>query len=363
MNSPRVISVSLGIIVGLVVIVALVVAAARLLRKLRLTRVASIVEPLRADLIRLASADDDGVDIVDSFVGLAAREWRAIRPHLIDLCRKVDRDSAGPLRSVLIERGVLTQAIRDTRRRSSIRRARAAMVLELFPTMESRAALIGLLHDRDADVRRMAVRGVGMVGDAACVPHVIALLHGPRRVAPTSVGHSLILLGSIAVDDLVATVQAHPDEQVVECCVEVLGHVGDPRAVPCLISALASSGPDSCGVRVVAARALGSLGSPQAISALVEGLKDGEAALTVACIDALVKIGAAAAVPHITATLCSVDRPVAAAAAGALTRFGDLGIEALGSDDVADDPSVIEALGRLSVRERHGLRTRVRVGA
>ena len=363
MNPSVLISVCLGILVGLIVAVAVAVAAARSWRKVRSRHCASLADPLRTSLIELATGDDDG-SLAEWFVGLPAREWRAVCPQMIELCRKLDVASTGSLRSVLTERGVLDRAIRDTRRRSAVRRAWAAMLLELFPTVESRSALLELLGDRDSDVRRMAVRGIGAIGDAACVRPVIGLLHGSNRVASASVGHSLILLGSIAVDELVVTVRTHPDESVVVCCVEVLGHVGDPRAVTCLVDALrATSNPDRLRVRVAAAQALGRLGSPKGIGGLIEGLKGESSELAVACIDALVGVGSAHAVPHITATLYSVDAPVAAAAAVALPKLGDVGVDALRSNAAAGDLAVVEAVSLLSARERHGLRTRVRVGA
>jgi HEAT repeat protein len=54
---------------------------------------------------------------------------------------------------------------------------------------------------------------------------------------------------------------------------EALGKLGDPQAIPALIKALGDSDWD---VRCAAAEALGKIGDPQAVPALIQALGDSE---------------------------------------------------------------------------------------
>ncbi len=95
---------------------------------------------------------------------------------------------------------------------------------------------------------------------------------------------------------------------------EALGKIGDPQALPALIEALKDK--DS-GVREVAAGALREIG-PQALPALIEALKDKDSEVRRAAAEALGKIGGPQALPALTEALKDEVRWVRRAAVEAL---------------------------------------------
>ena len=131
--------------------------------------------------------------------------------------------------------------------------------------------------------------------------------------------------------------------------VEAFGAAGAP-AVPALIKALGDwedwwSDEDwwidedcwSDNVRAAAAEALGAIGDPQAVPALIQALGDSDSAVRRAAAEALGKLGDPQAIPALIQALGDSDRDVRRAAAEALGAIGDPQavpalIQALGDD-------------------------------
>jgi HEAT repeat protein len=78
---------------------------------------------------------------------------------------------------------------------------------------------------------------------------------------------------------------------------EALGKLGDPQAVPALIQAL---GDSDSAVRAAAAEALGAIGDPQAVPALIQALGDSDCDVRRAAAEALGKLGDPQAVPPLS---------------------------------------------------------------
>lgn len=163
----------------------------------------------------------------------------------------------------------LTARLDDERYRSKALRAGLASALGATHARAAREPLAGLLKDPEEhqDVRLMAARALGELGDRAAVPALLEAL-GERSV-PMHV-RITVSLGQIggpeAVDALLhhltsdsATVRSH--------AAEGLGRCRAPVAQGQLISALSD---DSRKVRVFAAEALAALGDATALQALQE---------------------------------------------------------------------------------------------
>jgi hypothetical protein len=100
-----------------------------------------------------------------------------------------------------------------------------------------------------------------------------------------------------------------------------LGQIGDPEAVPHLITALSDS-DDS--VRQGAATALGRIGDPEAVPHLITALSDSDDSVRQGAATALGRIGDPEAVPHLITALSDSNDSVRQGAATALGQLANM---------------------------------------
>lgn len=187
--------------------------------------------------------------------------------------------------------------------------------------------LTGMLGDRNLEVRCVAVRALGAIGDAKAAPPLVALLVSSRPVPASLVAVALVRLcpGPEAV--LVEALDSRSD-LVRAMAAEVLGLAGAVTAGTALLSVLVSDSSED--VRVRAARALGRIGVPSSLPALTEAVTSGQSAgLRAAAAAALGELGSPVAVPVLRTALDDESAAVARTAAGALVALGTAGITAL----------------------------------
>jgi hypothetical protein len=131
------------------------------------------------------------------------------------------------------------------------------------------------LHNGDGRVRRAAVRALWKLGGPACASHLLPIF--PTTDPDTQI-EILFGLGQVqsglAVFPL-ADFARNPstNERMRIKTVETLGHIGNPSAIPALVELIRRKGrifstSESIELRSAAARALMSIGTPQAVEAL-----------------------------------------------------------------------------------------------
>lgn len=329
-------------IVVLVVVVAVIASSlvgVRLVRTVRSReRAALAVEPRRA---LLAFVADNGEEGADELVAIADNAWRAAEPGALALLGKLRGEAHEALVSVFLRRGVARTAMRELRSRSPVRRARAAQVLGDLELREAVPELCRLLTDRSGEVRVVAVRALGRIGDPTAAWRLIAGLDRSDPAPSSLVTHTLVQLGPEAAVTLSAALD-HPLARVRVVCLDALGLLGATAAVTRMARVL--RGDASLDVRVAAATNLGRLGTRSALDPLVEVLAPGRPVpLRAAAARALGDLGAPSAVPHLAALLSDDAFRVAHEAAHALRRLGGSGLAALravvdeaGTADAAD---------------------------
>jgi HEAT repeat protein len=131
-------------------------------------------------------------------------------------------------------------------------------------------ALIQALGDSDRAVRRAAAEALGKLGDPQAVPALSVWAHAGEdaaRDALQTLGHPMLDLPQ-AVAQVAAQGAWGVLIRALTCTQvrEVVVGLGAP-AVPALIQAL---GDSDCAVRRAAAEALGAIGDPQAVPALIQ---------------------------------------------------------------------------------------------
>ncbi|HET8616566.1 MAG TPA: HEAT repeat domain-containing protein [Actinomycetales bacterium] len=313
-------------IAALVVLLSVATVVRRYRRERRERRRATLVEPLRQVLVRLVT-DPTGDDPSEEHVELLAtppRTWRALEPTVLDMLRKVRGESRDRLVALVVAHGTVERMRRRTRRPGAVGRAHAAELLGLLRRREGRDDLVRLLSDRDPEVRLVAARALGELGDTSAAPALLASLVTERSVPLRVVARSLARLGPQTGSTLVEGLRS-PDALVRSVCAEISGLLGVTAAQESLL-AVTDADPDD-DVRIRAARALGRIGLPSALPVLVAATApDRPAPLRAVAAGALGDLGGTAPVQFLEALLDDADLRVSTNAGRAMTRAGAAGL-------------------------------------
>jgi HEAT repeats/PBS lyase HEAT-like repeat len=137
-------------------------------------------------------------------------------------------------------------------------------------------------RNKRPESRRAAAEALGKIGDPRAIPALIKLFRDPSKTVRETAGTALIFIGQPSVDPMLECLK--DKDYVVRChAARALGGmttdyqigrtwVRDAKVVDALIAALKD--PDRA-VREDATIALGQIGDPRAIDALIEAMKDG----------------------------------------------------------------------------------------
>ena len=212
---------------------------------------------------------------------------------------------------------------------------------------ETSRALSPLLYRTPDELGAKVAEALGRIADAHALEALVRLTrHEPLRLAATE---ALKLAGAAVVGPLAACLDASIDACDVATAVEVLGALGDARAVPALVAELergrlqrrdrivealarladprtlgpllALLGDPDAALRRLAASAITPMLDARAISALLDALDDPDEEVRARVIDHLGNLSARAAVPRLL-ELATGGSPHAGAIA-ALGRIGD----------------------------------------
>ena len=227
------------------------------------------------------------------------------------------------------------------------------------------------LEANEAEIRMNAAIDLGMMKDPRVAPPLIAALRDKDKYVPLRAAESLVTLGPIAVEHLLAALR-NKEEPHRPVIVRILGDIRDVRSIDAIEQALADPDPALVGqareallkvlttalkdsrpavrlqaakrlqalphpaavepllgalrdpdgnVRQRAAIAIGNIGQP-AVGSLVGLLKDPDPEIRRMAAEELGKIGAPEAVEPLLATLRDADQDVSWWSAWALGRMG-----------------------------------------
>ncbi|GIJ52234.1 hypothetical protein Val02_91200 [Virgisporangium aliadipatigenens] len=325
-------------------ILALLVAAcvfglltigSRFVRRARERRRTRLAAPARRMLLALAAGDDDP-DLVERLAAVEPQVWNAVEPAAVAMLGKVRGEAHAALVMVFVRRGAGERARRDLHRWGAVRRARAAEVLGNLGARNAVGDLCALLQDPDPDVRVVAARALGRIGDPTAAERLLHSVAGRRGVPPQLVAHALIKLGIAAQGEVVAALESRHDI-VRAAAVEALGLIGAAGTAHEVERRLRED--TSFEVRMRAVRALGRLGSRAALQPLIDASNDDlPVPLRAEAAEALGDLGSPAAAAHLGTLLCDPNYRVAHNAARALLKLGKKGFATL--NEVAARPDI-----------------------
>jgi HEAT repeat protein len=280
----------------------------------------------------------------------------------------------------------------------------ALRILKHIDDIRAVEMLIAAIKNKDDDVSQAAVEALGRIGGTNAIKSLVTAVHDDRRKIRETATESLVRIGKPAVEPLVADLKYDKDGVVAE----VLGKIGDTRAVAPLVTALKDSGSripsvtvaetldklgwqpandevgavywaakrrwDKClkfgtlavqplsailknhwdsRVRQAAAKSLGQIGDAQAMEPLIAALKNNYESVRQAAAEALGQTGDARAVEPLIVALKDDEESVRQAAAEALGQTGDARaveplIVALKDDKGSVHQTAARALGKIS---------------
>ncbi|BBH67205.1 hypothetical protein ACTI_38900 [Actinoplanes sp. OR16] len=318
-------TVALLVLAGVVAGTALAITAVRVVRRARRHRRDRLGAGPRRAL--LAFVADNGEEGGPGLVAIPEDAWRAALPSALGLLGKLRGEAHRALVEVFLYRGMARAALGELRHRSAVRRSAAAHLLGDLELKQAVPDLCRLLTDRNREVRVVAVRALGRIGDPSAAWRLIAGLDQRDPVPSLLTTHALVQLGSGAEVVLSAALD-HPAARVRAVCLDALGLIGATGSVDRIARLLHED--RVLDVRIAAAAALGRLGTRSAVEPLIAELPaDRPAGLRAAAARALGDLGAPAAVPALAAAVPDREFWVAHEAAHSLRRLGPLGLDAL----------------------------------
>ena len=312
----------------------------------------ALVEPFRPLLIALVMDDHVDAAATAQILGADDRAWSALEPHIISMVRKLRGDSRAVLVNLLDERGTITRLNRRLKRPGAVGRARAAELLGLLGEHAPRRDLERLaLRDHDAEVRIVAARALGEIGDPMSARALLAAASGPRAVPLRIAARSLARLGPGAAPELMRGLRSDKTTSRAVSA-EILGLLGVTAAA----TALAGAADDDAelDVRIRSARALGRIGVPSALPVLERCTgPDHHPALRAVAARAVGEVGGPIAIELLARLMDDPTHRVASNAARALGRLGDRALPVLrrtAAGPTPGAPYAAEVLAELDVR-------------
>lgn len=178
-------------------------------------------------------------------------------------------------------------------------------------------AIVAALDDPERVVRQKAVDSLVKLGDPAAAQHLVAATLHPPKKESWLYFDALRELGDQAATELLNATFQEPDQEVRKDAARLLGQLGGPAAVSALHH------PDQA-VRWTVAYWLGRGGDQSAIGPLCAALQDPDPQVRKDTAEVLGQLGSREATEPLRAALSDKDQKVSIAVACALARLGEL---------------------------------------
>lgn len=285
---------------------------------------------------------------------LRPEDQRLLVQLFAELLPKVRGDFADKIIHLMREMGLRDRCMAQLHSLKSWKRADAAAVLGWFQEPQVIAALERALDDPQVEVRLEAARALARLQAVKSVAGLVA------RLAVVDATHSLGVqeifrsLGPGAVPELMGVLESDVPVPVQMLAADALGHIGDPRAVPALVKLFHTPGRRegdtihehkarrgrafadrsqpanaSVALRLAVVKALSVLVDPRALDAILAALEDPIWEVRAQAAHCASQLGSTDAIPRLESLLHDEHWWVRFHAAEALFKLGEAGVQAL----------------------------------
>ena len=345
-------------IIGLSMVSSVVVIVSAKFRRGRAgARSRALLAPYRRALLAMASGEDETGQAKAELYEVPPHTWDRLRPSVLAFLTKVRGASAADLGELLRSHGEIERATKMLTSRSAVHRARAAYLFGLVRDPTTAPLVIPLLSDSNADVRFVATRSLGFIGDPSAAGDVLRALrnsHGRIGVPAWIAAEALLAMG-IEIASALRVGLAADDLEVRNVCAVVAGLGTFSSAAPQLRILLNTERDDD--VRASVAVALGRIGGLDDAAVLASHTDVSETSvLRRTCVTALGDIGQRESLDVLAGLLAQSDRRLAQLAADSMIRIGVEGIARLQvfATAAGEGPEARVALGALDVARLRG---------
>ena len=315
----------------------------------------ALLAPYRQALIVIASGEDEDGEAKAVLSAVSAPTWSRLRGSVIAFLPKVRGAPVDDLGELLRSHGEIERATRMLTSRLAVRRARAAYLLGLIRDPDSAALLLPLLVDRAADVRLVAVRALGAIGEPSAASGILRSLrfHREHAALPAWLAAEALLGMGTQIAPALQLGLVSQDPAVRNVCALVASHGAFSSTSPQLRVLLATDSESD--VRASVAVALGRIGGAADAVALARHTDSSETAvLRRDCATALGDLGQRESLGTLGGLLDDDDRRLAGLAADSMARIGPEGIARLRAAAAGDGLAARAARGALDLAGLRG---------
>lgn len=271
-------------------------------------------------------AHGDAVSVLPAVDGELSRGDRpvveAILLDSIQRVRGIERERMG---SALEQLGFVEDYVQGLSSSRWWRRATCAERLGLSGAERAIHPLVNALNDVDSEVRLRAAQALGRLGGKAAVRPLIHALDEPNRWSTIRLSDILTGMGHEVVDELIGFFPELSRHGKL-AALDILGRIRLLHSAEWLRERLDDFESD---VRARACHALGEIGDPAAIDALIAAMQDADWPVRAMAAKALGKVRPKLAIPTLAEAMRDKEWWVRANAAEALRQCGEEGVQAL----------------------------------
>lgn len=267
---------------------------------------------------------------------------------LIDIRTSVNGPEVERLDAIAGRHGVMDEYARNVASKHFLtRRLRSAVALAELADDSWAETLMGLLEDREPEIRIQAARGLARMRWTPSIDAIVDRLGREEPWVRSRLEDALLEFGSRATWPLLAYARVnHPfDSEGPASAIRTIASIGDPGACEGLVEILEEARDPE--VQLATIETLGVLGVPTAGPAIAEKFRSADWRLRAKAATALARLGPTVSIPVIAQGIYDSNWWVRRNSAKGLARHR-LGIEclhaALRSDDVDAKDAAAEAL-------------------